>query len=143
MSGETGKAAKGPLILAGFLALVGAALAVGGFSLIAAGGSPYYVLTGLAVLVSAFGLLRRARWAAWAYGAMLAATVPWSLWEGGLDPWALMPRLGGPTLIGLLFLLPAVTRRSGGARAWIAGPALASLAVLGLDFLLPAPLFSI
>lgn len=117
-------------ILAVFLAVVGVSLAVGGGMLIAAGGSFYYLLAGLAVLVSALGLLRHKPYAAWAYGAMLAATILWSLWEAGLDPWALMPRLGGPALIGLLFLLPGVRRATGASRWWVGAPALIALVLL-------------
>ncbi|WP_052223517.1 outer membrane protein assembly factor BamB family protein [Novosphingobium malaysiense] len=132
MTKETKVMARiGIAAFAAFLALVGATLAVGGGMLAAEGGSLYYLPAGLAVLVSAYGLLRRARYPAAVYGAMLAGTLVWSLWEAGLDPWALMPRLGGPALVGLLFLLPAV-RRATGAPAWWTGlPAVLALALLG------------
>ena len=117
--------------LAAFLALVGATLVVGGGLLAAEGGSFYYLLAGLAVLVSAYGLVKRARFAAAAYGAMLAATLVWSLWEAGLDPWALMPRLGGPAIIGLLFLLPTMHRAIGAPRWWVGLPAIIAIILLG------------
>jgi quinoprotein glucose dehydrogenase len=126
----------GIAIFAAFLGIVGLTLAVGGAMLAAEGGSVYYVLTGAAVLVSAFGLMRGARYAAWAYGAMLACTLIWSLWEAGLDPWALVPRLAGPALIGLLFLLPAIAWRSGASRWWAGAPSAAALGLLALAFIL-------
>lgn len=115
-------------LFAAILAIVGAVLLVGGVILAAAGGSLYYIVTGLMVLASAVGLIRGARYAAWLFGAMLVFTIVWSLWEVGLDDWALMPRLVGPAIVGLLFLLPAVKRAAGNApRWWVAVPAIAAL----------------
>jgi membrane-bound PQQ-dependent dehydrogenase (glucose/quinate/shikimate family) len=117
-------------LVAAFLGIVGCVLTIGGAVLIAEGGSLYYAITGLAVLLSAVGLIRRARYAAWAFGAMLVWTIVWSLWEAGFDGWALMPRLAGPALVGLLFLLPPVRRATGGSRWLAGGPALVALALL-------------
>ncbi|MBV1691091.1 PQQ-binding-like beta-propeller repeat protein [Novosphingobium sp. G106] len=115
-------------LFAAVLGLVGITLTVGGGMLAADGGSLYYVATGLAVLVSAFGLLRGWRLAAGVFGAMLAGTIVWSLWEVGLDSWALMPRLVGPAVVGLLFLLPGTHRAAGAApRWWVGVPSLAGL----------------
>ncbi len=120
----------GIALFAAFLGIVGAVLTIGGGKLVLAGGSPYYAVTGLAVLSSAIGLLRRGRYGAGAYGAMLAGTLAWAIWEAGLDPWALMPRLGGPALVGLLFLLPAVKRATKAPRWWVGVPAIAALVLL-------------
>lgn len=119
-------------LVAAILAVVGIVLAAGGTVLVLNGGSPYYVVTGIAVLVSAFGIVRRARYAAWLYGAMLLWTILWSLWEVGLEGWALMPRLVAPAITGFLFLLPPIRRATGGSRWWVAGPALAALLIVAL-----------
>lgn len=134
MLGPEAMSRFGVALFVAFLAVVGITLAVGGTMLVAAGGSPYYVLAGIAVAASAIGVLRRAAYATWAYGAMLAATLAWSLWEAGLDPWALVPRLAGPALIGLLFLLPAIQGRTGGSRWWAGAPATIALLVLATAF---------
>lgn len=118
-------------IVAAILGLVGIALAWGGITLAVEGGSLYYVFTGLAVLLAAFGLFRRRPYAAWAFGAMLGWTIVWSLWEAGLDSWALMPRLAAPAIVGLLFLLPPLHRATGALCWWVGGPALAALLLLG------------
>jgi glucose dehydrogenase len=118
-------------LVAAILTIVGAVLVIGGTVLALHGGSIYYVPTGLAVLVSAFGLARHQRYAAWAFGAMLAWTIVWSLWEAGLDDWALMPRLVGPAIVGLLFLLPPIHRAIAASRWWVGGPALAALLFVG------------
>ncbi len=112
--GKTARAARrGPVFwfLEAILVLSGGRLTAGGIYLASLGGSPYYLLAGLAVLASAWLVWRGDRKGAWLYGAMLAATTAWSLWESGLDPWALTPRLIGPFAIGLLFLLPGIQRR--------------------------------
>ncbi|MEJ5977742.1 membrane-bound PQQ-dependent dehydrogenase, glucose/quinate/shikimate family [Novosphingobium sp. PS1R-30] len=113
------------------LGVVGATLAIGGVMLAAAGGSLYYVATGIAVLASAWGLVRRARYAAAVFGTMLAATIVWSIWEVGLDSWALMPRLVGPAVVGLLFLIPAIRSATGAPRWWVAAPAVVALLLTG------------
>ena len=123
----------GAWLFAAILAIVGATLLIGGVMLAVNGGSLYYLVAGAMVLGSAVGLVRRARYAAWLFGAMLALTIVWSLWEAGFESWGLMPRLVGPAVVGLFFLLPALKRAAGDApRSWVGGPAaLALLLVAG------------
>lgn len=133
-SNQVGGGKLGKLVywlVAIILGLVGIALACGGVVLAANGGSLYYVLTGLAVLIAAIGLVRRAPYAAWLFGAMLSWTIVWSLWEVGFDSWALMPRLVAPAIVGLLFMLPSVHRAVGVSRWWVGGPALMALLLVG------------
>jgi membrane-bound PQQ-dependent dehydrogenase (glucose/quinate/shikimate family) len=116
------------------LAAVGLFLLAGGTVLMLAGGSLYYLAAGLAVLAAAVALFRHSGRALVIYGALLAATLAWGLWEVGLDGWALAPRLLGPAILGLLLLLLPVGKLSGAvSRWWIAGPALAMLVTLGLS----------
>jgi len=93
-------------MFATLLLLIGLALTWLGGELIWLGGSFYYVITGIAVIASAILTWRGDRRGAWLYGLMLAGTLVWSLWEAGLDGWALMARLVGPTVLGLIFLTP-------------------------------------
>jgi len=118
-------------LFATILVVVGITLFGGGVVLAANGGSLYYIATGLMVLLSGFGLFRRARYAVWLFGAMLVFTIVWSLWEVGIDSWALMPRLVGPAVVGLVFLLPAIHRATGAARWWVGLPAAAALLLVG------------
>jgi quinoprotein glucose dehydrogenase len=122
-------------LVASILGIVGAALSIGGVTLVTRGGSAYYLVAGLALLVAAAGLMRRARYASWCYGAMLAWTLIWSLWEVGLDDWGLMPRLLAPAMIGLLFLLPVIHRATGASRWWVGVPTLAAFLVIGVAIL--------
>jgi quinoprotein glucose dehydrogenase len=88
------------------LALVGLVMAGLGVELAMLGGSPYYVVTGVLVLASAVLLWRGDRRGAWLYAAMIAGTIIWSLWEVGLDGWALAPRIAGPVVLGAWLLTP-------------------------------------
>lgn len=78
---------------------IGAVLVVGGFKLAALGGSLYYVIIGL--FLSASGILTALGRVQGLYLYTLAflITVVWSLWESGLDGWALLPRLVGPFIL--------------------------------------------
>lgn len=110
------------------LAAVGLTLLAGGVVLVSVGGSEYYVAVGLAVLATAVALIRRSRQVYLIYGGLLAATLAWSLWEVGLDGWAVAPRVLGPGVLGmLLLLLPTGGWRGTSSRWWMAGPALAIL----------------
>ncbi|WDK00325.1 glucose/quinate/shikimate family membrane-bound PQQ-dependent dehydrogenase [Xanthomonas campestris pv. incanae] len=86
------------------LALLGAALAYEGGRLVAVGGSWYYVLAGIAVLVAGVLLALGKRAGLWLFGATLAATIVWALWEVGLDGWGLIPRLAWISVLGLVLL---------------------------------------
>lgn len=96
---------KASRFLSVLLILVGLPMAGGGVWLVLLGGSPYYLLAGAALLLSAILLWRGKPSACRIYAATLLVTIAWSLWESGLDPWALMPRLGLFLFLGMLLLL--------------------------------------
>ena len=100
-----------PWIFATILLILGLALAIGGAQLAMLGGSLYYVLTGVLLIVSAVCLWRRRRIGMWIYLFVVAYTLVWSLWEIGLDGWALASRLGLLVVLALYFLFPAARRR--------------------------------
>ena len=101
-------------VFAVVLVLLGAVLAAGGAWLVALGGSFYYLLAGLGLLVSGVLLLGDRPSGAWLYILVFLATVIWALWEVGLDGWALVPRLVGPAVLAVIVLLfiPVVRRRA-------------------------------
>jgi len=89
---------------------IGLFLLGGGGQLIVLGGSAYYAIAGTIVLLAAFFVSRNDPRGDITYAALLAITLLWAVWESGRDPWALMPRLAGPAILGLAFLLPAMPR---------------------------------
>lgn len=93
------------MFVAVVLALFGLPIAAGGLWLIVLGGSWYYFPAGVALLLTAWFLVRRELTAVWIYLATYIATVIWALWEAGLDPWAQVPRLVAPTVVLALVLL--------------------------------------
>ncbi len=88
------------------LILIGLLLTVPGGILVYLGGSPYYVLAGLATIATAVFVIRRSQRAIAVYGVILAVTVIWSVFEAGLDLFALLPRLAAWLVVGLYFLTP-------------------------------------
>ena len=75
-----------------------------------AGGSAYYVLAGIALIVCAYLTFTTKQVAGIVYALFLALTLAWSVYEVGFDAWALLPRLGLFAALGLWFLLPRVRR---------------------------------
>jgi len=99
------------------LALIGVAVALAGAWLTALGGSPYYLLAGLAWLAAALLLWRRNAAGAWLVVLVAVLTVPWAVWEAGSGFWGLFARLMTPLALAgfaLLFApsLVAAERRS-------------------------------
>jgi quinoprotein glucose dehydrogenase len=103
------------IVLGVVIAVIGLVLAIGGVWLAVLGGSWYYLVTGVLMVLSG-GLLISGRAAGmWLYLVIFAYTVVWALWESGADPWALVPRLVGPAVILALVALlsPLIGRRNG------------------------------
>ena len=81
------------------MALTGVILTAGGVWLAALGGSWYYLITGVVLLVTAWLVFRRERMAIYLYLALFVVTVVWSVLEAGGNGWAYVPRLGAPTIL--------------------------------------------
>lgn len=120
------------------LFLIGLVLIVPGGFLVSLGGSPYYVLSGLALVAVSVFVIRRSDKAIKLYGLILGVTVLWSLLEAGLDLFALLPRLAAWLVVGLWFLMPwyrtsmsrDVSTVPHSSPWWVGGPSLAGLALL-------------
>lgn len=74
---------------------------------------PYYLVTGLAFIVTAILLFRRSSAALWLYALIVLGSLGWAVWEVGFDWWQLGPRGGVIVLIGLWLMLPAIRRPLG------------------------------
>ncbi len=131
---NTPKASLGRMLLSVVLGLVGLILLVGGIWLIAVGGSWYYGLAGLALLISSALIWRGDLRGAGLYIATYVCTVAWAFAESGLNGWALVPRLVGPTilLIWVIAIFPDLDDEGRRARAPSFAALLAFLVVLGI-----------
>jgi quinoprotein glucose dehydrogenase len=90
--------------------LVGLALGAGGVWLATLGGSLYYVLGGLGILVTGALLIASRRSALWVYAVVLVGTLAWAIAEIGFDWWPLAARGDVVFPLALWLLVPWITR---------------------------------
>ncbi len=93
------------------IALLGGYFLVAGGILAALGGSLYYVLAGLAMIVSGALIGRGDRRGSLVYLAVWVATLIWAVWEAGFDLLAQVPRVVAPTVLLVIVFLPWLGRR--------------------------------
>lgn len=91
--------------------ITGVLVAGAGGWLVSLGGSPYYLIAGLALLASGVLLARRSAAALWVYAALLLGSTAWAVWEVGVDWWPLAARLDVLFVLGL-WLATSWMRRS-------------------------------
>jgi quinoprotein glucose dehydrogenase len=92
------------------IAVIGVWTTVFGAWLAVLGGSLYYAIAGIGLIVSAVLLYRGSAAALWVYALVLAGTLIWALFEVGLDFWQLSPRGNLLVPIAVALLLPWLTR---------------------------------
>lgn len=102
----------GLIALGALTMLMGAFLAVGGAYLAALGGSWYFVLAGLALLVSGLLIARHRPTGAWLFALTLAGTAVWAVRDAGWHFWPLVSRLVAFCVLGVLVALayPSLVR---------------------------------
>ncbi|QJR82909.1 membrane-bound PQQ-dependent dehydrogenase, glucose/quinate/shikimate family [Alteromonas pelagimontana] len=83
------------------MGLCGVGLAAGGAWLIVVGGSWYYFLGGIGMLISAFYLAKRSRKGVWVFALVLLGSFIWAAWESGLTYWRWVPRMDVVMLLAL------------------------------------------
>ncbi|MGE0233591.1 MAG: hypothetical protein AB7S46_17595, partial [Flavobacteriaceae bacterium] len=118
------------LAVAILLILLGLVIGAGGAWLMSLGGSWYYLIAGIGLLLSGILLARPSMAGVWVYAITWLLTLVWALWEKGFDGWAQVPRLVAPTVIFILVLclIPALRRREPGNRRGRAAPVAAGVA---------------
>ncbi|SAL54994.1 outer membrane protein assembly factor BamB family protein [Caballeronia humi] len=97
-------------VTAAIFIVIGALLAIGGVGLVMLGGSWYYLIAGIGVLVTGLLLLIRRRSALLLFALVLFASTIWAVAEARFDFWQLLPRLGVWVVLALWLLIPVVHR---------------------------------
>jgi quinoprotein glucose dehydrogenase len=92
-------------ITSAIVALIGIVLALGGAWLTILGGSLYYLIVGIAMIVTAWLLLRRPSAGFWLYALVLVGTMIWAIGEVGFSFWPLAPRGDILVPLGIWLLL--------------------------------------
>lgn len=95
------------LVLGAITVLLGLVLAIGGAYLARLGGSWYYVLAGIGLVIAGVQLARRRVSGAWWFAAVFAGTLLWTIWESGLSYWRWIPRFGLVVVLGFFVALLA------------------------------------
>ncbi|GGO89981.1 membrane-bound PQQ-dependent dehydrogenase, glucose/quinate/shikimate family [Stakelama pacifica] len=126
--------AKGSPSIAGWIvgliiALIGVVLGFGGAWLAVLGGSIYYFLTGVAMLLAGFWLVRGRMIGGWVYLGIVALTILWSFWEVGGDAWAHVPRDVAPLVLAVAVVLTMATLTARAARWRYAGIGVAAILI--------------
>ncbi len=104
---------------AAIVALFGLAMAAGGLWLVTLGGSWYYLIAGAGMLLAGILLFMLRMSGLWLYWLVFLGTVIWAIWEVGLAPWELMPRIAALAVIALFTLvcIPVLRNHSREARS--------------------------
>ncbi|MCO6389470.1 PQQ-binding-like beta-propeller repeat protein [Aliihoeflea aestuarii] len=98
------------IILSAIILLIGISLAGQGAWLASLGGSWFYVIMGVGLIISAGLLWDRRPTGLSVYALTLLLTLGWALWESGFDWWALSARGSLLVALGVLLLLPPMVR---------------------------------
>jgi quinoprotein glucose dehydrogenase len=103
----------GSILIGMLIALIGLILAAGGAWLAVLGGSLYYLVVGVAMVVAGALLIKGRLAGGWLYLGVVAVTFVWAWWEAGPDAWALVPRIVAPVvlLIAVLLVMPTLSLR--------------------------------
>lgn len=117
-------------VFAVVLALIGLVLAAGGAWLAVLGGSWYYLIAGVLLVVSGVLIFRRRFAGIWLFALGFAGTLVWSFAEVGVQFWPLVPRLSPWIVLGVVTALiaPGLRPSARGASRMAA----AVLAVVGI-----------
>jgi membrane-bound PQQ-dependent dehydrogenase (glucose/quinate/shikimate family) len=95
--------------LAALIAIWGAAQLAGGAWLLTLHGSPYFITSGIVMVIGAALLWQRHRHAAAVFHLLLVGTLGWAWWETGGAAWGMCARLG--FIFAMWLLVMGVTRR--------------------------------
>lgn len=93
------------MIYAVIMVILGLPLLVGGAYLVYLGGSVYYLLAGIGLIVAGVLLFRGRMAGLWIYALTFVVTIVWGVVEVGFNGWALIPWTVGPIILMIVTLL--------------------------------------
>jgi quinoprotein glucose dehydrogenase len=93
------------MIYAVIMVILGLPLLVGGAYLVYLGGSVYYLLAGIGLIVAGVLLFRGRMAGLWIYALTFVVTIVWGVVEVGFNGWALIPWTVGPIILMIITLL--------------------------------------
>ncbi|MBT0728039.1 membrane-bound PQQ-dependent dehydrogenase, glucose/quinate/shikimate family [Rosenbergiella australiborealis] len=119
-------------IISIILFLFGLSMAVGGVYLAYLGGSWYYLLAGIALVVISIQLFKKNPQSFKLFILLYILTVIWTSWEAGLRFWAWVPRLGVLTVLMLLVALCVPVVNSKARKSLYVGWSLVSILIFAI-----------
>lgn len=106
-----------PAVVGAIVAVLGLLMTFGGAWLALVGGSWYYLIAGIGMLISGVLFAAGRRSGAWLYALVFVASFVWSAWESGLDYWRWVPRFDMILVLGILVAATSTRLRDGFSRA--------------------------
>ncbi|OHV08838.1 membrane-bound PQQ-dependent dehydrogenase, glucose/quinate/shikimate family [Kushneria phosphatilytica] len=103
-------------LVGALVALVGLVLTGGGAWLAIVGGSWYYLLAGIGMLLAGGLLIMQRRAGVLLYAVVFIGSLLWAAWESGLDYWRWIPRMDVVLILGILVALVAWRTVNGPSR---------------------------
>ena len=102
-------------LLSALMVVIGLMLGIGGAYLATLGGSVYFLLMGLALIVSAVLIFKGKRSGAWLYAVACILSMIWAVWDAGFTFWPLFSRLFTFGVLAFLIVLsyPLLKAREG------------------------------
>ena len=122
------------LVLLGVIVtLAGLFFAVGGGKLVSLGGSWYFLLAGIGLVIAGLLIIRRKPLGALLFGLIFVLSAIWAIWDAGFEFWPLISRLlaiaVGSIVVALSF--PLLRRSAGRTPAYGASFGLALILAIG------------
>jgi len=132
---ETGLSRCYRYIVCLLVLLSGAYFLIAGSILLARGGSVYYALMGVALVVAGVALWRRRAWGGLLYALAFLVTLAWSVFDAGWEFWPLFSRIFAFAALGFLVALlypHTLTRRPDARPSAAAGHGAAAVLGVGM-----------
>ncbi len=131
------------------IAIIGLAMLYMGAKLLMVGGTFFYLVMAIGLLITAFALFKNKRIALTLYAVLMWIVLAWIIYEVGFDKWQWIPRGDLIGLIGVWLAMPWVVRslsqreapsRASAFHPFLGGTVIAMIAiVIGLMFYDPYP----